>query len=58
MCLQTKPPGARSGYVHLVSLHTGHLYASVPTDMRTKAECEQIILLLHNCSLMTVHYNK
>ena len=32
MCLQTRPPAARSGYVHLASLHTGHLYVSVPVD--------------------------
>lgn len=40
MCLLTKPPAVRSGYVHLVSLHTGHLYAFVPTAMREEAKYE------------------
>lgn len=37
MCLRTKPPAVRSGYVHLASLRTGHLYVSVPTGMMGKA---------------------
>ena len=41
MCLRTRPPAVRSGYVHLVSLRTGHLYASVPTDVWEKVKCER-----------------
>lgn len=41
MCLQTKPPAVRSGYVHLVSLHIDHLYASVPAEQRENSMREQ-----------------
>lgn len=42
-CLQTKLPAVISGYVHLASLHTGRLCASVPADMSQKAECETFL---------------
>lgn len=37
-CLQTGPLAVRSGYVHLSSLHTGHLCAFVPVNTGQKGK--------------------
>ena len=34
--LQTKPPTVRSGYVHLLSLRTSHLYVFAPAEIKGK----------------------
>lgn len=54
VCLQTKPPAEWSGYVHLVSLRTGHLCAFVPevtgeqkNKKKTKQNLTQRIIYLY-----------
>lgn len=57
VCLQTKPPAVRSGYVHLASLRTGRLCASVPAEVSQNAQRETFhcvsILIVNNVTSST-----